>query len=240
MEIIMQPVGGEQLDATGTMYPSYLRVVTGREHLADHTATFYGYVMSGTAHLESEGFQLDGSSGTYFCWPSELTIETTGITIVMCRLGFRGLLCAGRIESTGRLAYIDGCSSSVLVGPPRVGDPILNFLHFPRGTRQTEHTHPSLRLGIVARGSGVVIGPRWPGGPRWEKSIGQGAVFLLPAHERHAFLTAPDQTMDVISYHPDSDWGPDDHSHPMLTRTYLSNKPLEPEDFVRIPDVADR
>jgi hypothetical protein len=27
--------------------------------------------------------------------------------------------------------------------------------------------------------------------------------------------------MDVIAFHPDSDWGPTDEKHPMLNRTYL-------------------
>jgi hypothetical protein len=28
-------------------------------------------------------------------------------------------------------------------------------------------------------------------------------------------------SLDVIAFHPDSDWGPTDGTHPMLNRTYL-------------------
>ena len=31
--------------------------------------------------------------------------------------------------------------------------------------------------------------------------------------------------MDVVAFHPDSDWGPTDAAHPMLNRTYVC-KPL--------------
>jgi hypothetical protein len=31
--------------------------------------------------------------------------------------------------------------------------------------------------------------------------------------------------MDVIAFHPDSDWGPTDGIHPMLNRTFIGNQP---------------
>jgi hypothetical protein len=34
----------------------------------------------------------------------------------------------------------------------RLGDPCLNGLWFPLGTRQTAHTHPSVRIGMVDDG----------------------------------------------------------------------------------------
>jgi hypothetical protein len=47
-------------------------------------------------------------------------------------------------------------------------------------------------------------------------------MFMLPAHEMHAFSTAEhDSTLDIIAFHPDSDWGTTDGVHPMLNRTYL-------------------
>lgn len=223
MEIISTPVGGEQLNAVDTMYPSYLRVVSGTERFAEQGATCYGYVLSGTAQLCGREFQVTGGPGTFFSWPGEFTLEATGLTVLMCRLGFRGLLSVGRIESQGRLSYIDGCSSTILVAPPRSGDPVLNYLHFQPDTRQTEHSHSSLRLGVVARGRGVSFRSKGVGGPGWEQPLRPGSVFLLSAHERHAFATPSDQCMEVITYHPDSDWGPADESHPMLSRTHLLN-----------------
>jgi quercetin dioxygenase-like cupin family protein len=93
---------------------------------------------------------------------------------------------------------------------------VLNHLHFPRRTVQTLHAHPSIRLGIVARGAGIarsLVG---------EVSLRTGDVFLLPEHEIHAFTTV-DSTMDVIAFHPDSDHGPTDADHPMINRTYIAN-----------------
>jgi len=39
--------------------------------------------------------------------------------------------------------------------------------------------------------------------------------------ENHRFRTV-DSTMTVIAFHPDGDWGPTDHTHTMINRTYIS------------------
>ena len=63
--------------------------------------------------------------------------------------GYTGLFhLGGPLEREGRLRYIDGCSDTLLVSPPRRGDPCLNHLHGPPGTRQSPHTHPSARVGV--------------------------------------------------------------------------------------------
>jgi hypothetical protein len=96
----------------------------------------------------------------------------------------------------------------------------LNLLHVPAGVRQSVHSHPSIRLGVVARGEGIAFGPR-PGGDL-HVALQPGSMFMLPAHEMHAFSTVESQrSLDVIAFHPDSDWGPTDGTHPMLNRTYL-------------------
>src|SRR5690349_15329521 len=115
------------------MYPSYLRCVTGERTFSEATTTFYGYVASGSARLQCEGLEASASHGTFFCCVADLSIEASGLVVVVARLGFRGLLSLGRIENCGRLTYIDGCSSTLLVSPPRLGDPVLNYMHFPPG-----------------------------------------------------------------------------------------------------------
>ncbi len=95
----------------------------------------------------------------------------------------------------------------------------LNHLHFPAGITQSVHSHPSIRLGVVATGRGVAYGPG-EGAP-WEEPLDAGCVFLLESHEFHAFRTTA-EVMNVIAYHPDSDWGPTDGVHPMLNRTYFA------------------
>lgn len=121
---------------------------------------------------------------------------------------------AGPIEPRGRLRYIDGCTDSLLIPPVKKGDPCLNHLHFPPGIDQTMHTHPSIRVGMVARGRGVCITPLE------SFSLEPGSVFVLPADAEHKFRTEA-SSMDVIAYHPDSDWGPEDQFHPMINRTIV-------------------
>ena len=53
----------------------------------------------------------------------------------------------GYVEDVGRNRSIDGCSASLLVMPPHEGDPCVNQLHIVAGTVQTEHQHPSDRIG---------------------------------------------------------------------------------------------
>jgi hypothetical protein len=218
MKLIRDPDGEATLDATGTMYPSRLDVVVGSRRFERATSSHYGYVVEGRARFTSGGSSTEAPAGVYFCVPGLMDLEATGRVVVIERLGFIAMAACGRIESTGRLSYIDGCSDSVLVMPPRLGDPVLNHLHFPAGITQSVHSHPSIRLGVVASGRGVAYGPG--AGVPWEEPMDAGCVFLLESHEFHAFRTAA-EVMNVIAYHPDSDWGPTDGVHPMLNRTYL-------------------
>jgi hypothetical protein len=45
------------------------------------------------------------------------------------------------------------------------------------------------------------------------------AIYKLAGVDR--FRTT-NSNMVVIPYHPDGDWGPTDHNHSMLNRTYLT------------------
>jgi hypothetical protein len=221
MQLIREPKAGDLIDARTTMYPSRLRVVDGALALDDPASTYYGYVVRGQARLETASFDATTREGAYFCAPGPARLVAEGLVVVIERLGYRGLPQLGSIEVGGRLAYIDGCSDTILVSPARQGDPVLNFLHFPPGIEQSVHSHPSIRLGVVARGHGEAYGPG-PGSEPWREPLTPGSVFLLPSHELHAFRTTHGRTfMDVIAYHPDSDWGPTDAVHPMLNRTYL-------------------
>lgn len=220
MDLVLQPRDGDVIDATSTMYPSRLEAIRGQRELPTASSTYYGYVVGGAGRLRAGSFEVGLAPETFFCVPGPASIEIDGLAVVVERLGFRGIPTAGMIEPRGRLTYIDGCSDSILVSPPRQGDPVFNFLHFPPGIQQTVHSHPSIRLGVVARGEGRAFGPMLGGGT-WEQPLRPGAMFLLHPHEMHAFRTSESgQSMDVIAYHPDSDWGPTDAIHPMLNRTY--------------------
>lgn len=115
----------------------------------------------------------------------------------------------------GELSYIDGCSNSIIVSPPKSGDPCLNYLYFPPGIKQTFHTHPSYRIGLIISGSGVAHVNEQ------ELELSQGSVFFLPRYINHRFSTL-DNHMSILVFHPDSDDGPLDEHNPMKTRTYIS------------------
>lgn len=139
----------------------------------------------------------------------------------------------GPLEDIGRLNYIDGCTDSLLIPPVLKGDSCFNHLHFPENIDQTDHTHPSIRTGLIARGSG------WCKTPWGEIPLSEGDVFLIlpdikidgilqeSTHDgitaiagTHSFRTE-DSTMDVIAFHPDSDFGPEHEVHPMINRTMI-------------------
>lgn len=209
------------IDGSLGMYPARLHLLDRARSFEDASTTLYGAVVRGRASLRASGIRVDLDPGGFFglCGPCDFEID--GQAMVIERPGYRALTCVGRIEERGRLVYIDGCSDSVLCMPARLGDPVLNHLHFPARTRQTTHVHPTVRLGVVVRGEGLAMGPRPDGTGDWEEPLEPGTAFLLSEHEPHAFRTSSRGSMDVVAFHPDSDWGPTDSAHPMLNRTYV-------------------
>lgn len=119
----------------------------------------------------------------------------------------------GPLEPAGRLRYIDGCRDTLLVAPVVRGDPCLNLLQLPPCTAQTEHMHPSARVGLVVDGDGVCIAE----GRRHQ--LRRGTMFVLPSCVPHRFETGADAGLLLMAWHPDSDDGPTDDDHPMLNRT---------------------
>lgn len=204
------------IDRTDSMYPTQLEKITNGQHRVAPHSTVYGFVLEGTAEVRPgrrvephEFFSFAAASG----YAREIKVE--GTAVIITRHGFRGqTVMGGPIERQGRLCYINHCSDTLLVYPPRCGDPSMSFLHFPPGIVQDFHTHPSFRMGIIFRGEGYAEGTqgRYPLRP--------GAVFCMEEQEVHRFVTESDQ-LGVMSFHPDGDWGPTDHDHTLLNRTYL-------------------
>lgn len=188
--------------------------------------TSLGFVYSGRASITltlSDCKQTFGlNTGMYFSVPNSFSISG-GCGFITSRLGYQGtFMIGGPIEKQGRLLYIDGCSDSLLIPPVILGDPCLNYLHFPPLISQTRHTHPSLRVGIVARGRGRCVVPCNDNGTGSDVTIPLtlGNVFIIPTDGHHSFFT-DDSEMDVIAYHPDSDTGPTHDDHPMINRTIV-------------------
>ncbi|CAK9039017.1 unnamed protein product [Durusdinium trenchii] len=51
-------------------------------------------------------------------------------------------------------------------------------------------------------------------------------VWAIPSGTIHSFHTDSDE-LNVIAYHPDTDWGPMDENHPMLNRTWVDGEKID-------------
>jgi quercetin dioxygenase-like cupin family protein len=181
-----------------------------------HQGTHYGVVFSGVVVLRCDSGEFRLGAGMTFCVPGRLRFEGEAAVLGITQRLHRGLFqLTGPVEEVGRLHYIDGCTDSLLIPPQVRGDPCLNHLHFPPGINQTAHTHPSFRAGLVLRGSGTCR--------LAERTVDllPGCAFYIPADEEHAFVTRA-EGMDVIAFHPDTDFGPEHDDHPMINRTIVS------------------
>lgn len=199
----------------------------GRELVLSSTATndtHFGYVYEGAINLVCDSGSFMVSAGMYFSVPGAMHItpvvsedsSETSKGIVITRNNFYGMFqLGGPVESTGRLRYIDGCTDSLLISPVVLGDPCLNLLHIPPGTQQTAHTHPSLRLGMIVSGSGTCVTPSE------DFHLESGTLFYIPSDDQHSFHTDDDESLRVIAYHPESDFGPDHEDHPMINKTII-------------------
>jgi quercetin dioxygenase-like cupin family protein len=201
-------------DFSDDAFPTALFAWTGPKLSLDATGTHFGFVHAGPAILRCPSGTFTLASGMYFAVPGAMRI-TRGTGIVITRRDARSFFhLGGPIEEEGRLRYIDGCTDSLLIPPVMCGDACLNLLHLPPHARQSPHTHPSLRAGLIIRGSGHCMTPegRIPLDP--------GQVFVIRARGLHSFNT-DDSDLLVLAYHPDSDFGPTHEQHPMINRTMV-------------------
>jgi quercetin dioxygenase-like cupin family protein len=143
-----------------------------------------------------------------------------GAGIVIYTPNYKGLTqFGGPIEARGRLKYIDGCSDSLLVCPALYGEACLNHLHIPPDINQSQHVHPSDRIGIIIRGEGECRTPVAT------HKLKPGMFWRIPTGGVHSFHTGPHSSLEVFAWHPDSEFGPRHEDHPMLTRTIVDGAP---------------
>lgn len=208
------------------------------------TTTVYGFVYDGPTTLLIDNSVSSGhSSLTHsFVLHKDMYFSIPGRTVCSFKIsGGTGILqmaqddpssarsvamfqIGGPVEDgPGRLPYIDGCTDTLLLSPAVLGAPCLNHLHFPPSILQTEHTHPSGRSGMVIRGAGVCVFRNPKTGEELRTPLHPGLAFCIPTNVLHAFETASSgQGMDVIAFHPDSDFGPTGDDHPMVNRTMVN------------------
>lgn len=200
-------------------YPSDLIVPAGRSIDVPSDATCYGCVSAGAVAIERGALKATISASGYFAIPGPAQIGPM-FGFLALRRGYTGLSSiGGPLEDVGRLRYIDGCSDTLLIGPPVKGDPCLNQLHVPPHRNQTAHTHPTVRIGLVVSGAGYC---QTADG---KKDLLPGSVFVLPPDEVHSFHTL-ESDLRIVVYHPDSDHGPTHEEHPMINRTYVDDVPI--------------
>ncbi|EAY29298.1 cupin domain-containing protein [Microscilla marina] len=188
------------------------------ETLALHkkpNTTYTGFVWQGSAWLTTSQGEFVLQEGMYFMVSDQARLQGNGQGFVIAQPGYRGMfMLGGPVEQKGRLQYIDGCTDTLLIAPATLGDPCFNLLHIPTNTFQSQHTHPSFRVGMVVSGMGECITPEG----NFELSPGQ--VFYIPKDSIHSFKTNQND-LRVVAYHPDSDFGPTHQNHPMINRTIL-------------------
>jgi quercetin dioxygenase-like cupin family protein len=197
-------------------FPTQLWALSQERLQLPENATHFGYVHEGSLTIEHAAGEFTLRSGMYFSAPGATVVHGTGKGIAVSRMGYKGFFqVGGPVEAQGRLKYIDGCTDSLLISPVELGDACLNLLYFPPGVNQTQHTHPSMRVGMVIRGQGECITTTGT------IPLITGRVFVIRADGEHGFRTR-DSNMSVIAYHPDSDFGPTHEAHPMINRTIVN------------------
>jgi hypothetical protein len=231
-------------DANNSIYPiRYYNIINGVGAELNKDCSYYGYVYNGKVTINRKWLSpIELNSHMYFSLSGEFNFSTNvlGSCILIEVLNknyyetsnFKAYpTFGGPIEDKGRLKYIDGCTDSLLISPVKKGQPCLNHLHFPEEINQTQHTHPTHRIGIVASGYGECITPfgNLPLEPEmifvikaWDGvQIDKGLDGEIYPIGQHAFQTF-DAPMNVIAFHPDSDFGPEDEFHPMINRTIVN------------------
>ncbi len=193
-----------------------------REVLIDQGRFCFGIVVSGSLTINGSvcgANEFVAGAGTYFSLVGgSLSPQQDCSALVVLGGGNSPLaMIGGPVERVGRLRYVDGCSDTLLIPPSRLGEPCLNLLHMPVGTNQRMHFHPSDRVGVILRGQGECITDQWM------KPLRAGQGWLIPEMTNHCFRTDT-SPMDVIAWHPDSDYGPTDENHPMINRTWIRAK----------------
>lgn len=152
------------------------------------------------------GFNLECDTG------SAVVIEYLGIHLLESRIFVQDTL------DLGNLSYIDGGTNSTAVNPSRLGDPVVNYVHFPAGMYQTLHTHPSHRVGLVLKGNGRV---------ELDSDefflVPEGSAFFLRRNELHNFI-CDDEDVILFVFAPDSGTGPTDEVNPLKIRTYIGQQ----------------
>jgi quercetin dioxygenase-like cupin family protein len=192
----------------------------GESRAFDSTQGTY-YVILQQASYYSNSVKLEDVNAA-LAVNNHFTIKCSrGTAVVIEYMGIRLLESRYYIQDRlgmGNLSYIDGGTNTTAVNPGRLGDPVINYVHFPAGMRQTLHTHPSHRVGLVVKGRGLVeldnsVFPLKP-----------GDAFFMQRNVLHNFMCPYNEDVVLFVFAPDSGTGPTDEVNPLKIRTYVGQQ----------------
>lgn len=182
------------------------------------------YVMMRNATYESDTVQLKNkhaSIGTSDKFrvrckddpsSSACVIEYPGLRLLESRYYVQDIL------DMGNLSYMDGGTNTTATNPGRLGDPVINYVHFPAGMYQTLHTHPSHRVGLIVKGNGKI---ELDNNKYFD--VKEGEVFFMRRNCLHNFITESEPVI-LFVFAPDSGTGPTDEVNPLKVRTYVGQQ----------------
>lgn len=196
------------------------KLEAGESRAFDYTRGTY-YIMLQNASYYSDNVKLEDVNAA-LAVNNHFTVKCgNGTAVVVEYPGLRLLesryYVQDRLEQ-GNLSYIDGGTNTTAINPGRLGDPVINYVHFPAGMKQTLHTHPSHRVGMVLKGRGLV---ELDNG---EFPLEQGSVFFMQRNVLHNFMCPHDEDVVLFVFAPDSGTGPTDEVNPLKIRTYVGQQ----------------
>lgn len=196
------------------------KLEAGESRAFDYTPGTY-YIMLQNASYYADNVKFEDVNAA-FAVNNHFTIKCgKGTAVVVEYLGLRLLESRYYVQDVldmGNLSYMDGGTNTTAVNPGRLGDPVINYVHFPAGMEQTLHTHPSHRIGMILKGRGLVEldDSEFP--------LEQGSVFFMQRNVLHNFRCPYDEDVVLFVFAPDSGTGPTDEVNPLKIRTYVGQQ----------------
>jgi quercetin dioxygenase-like cupin family protein len=196
------------------------KLEAGESRAFDSTKGTY-YVMLQNASYYSDNVKLENVNSS-LAVNNHFTIKCgVGTAVVIEYMGLRLLESRYYVQDKlemGNLSYMDGGTNTTAVNPGRLGDPVVNYVHFPAGMEQTLHTHPSHRVGMVLKGRGLIELDNS------EFPLNQGDVFFMQRNVLHNFMCPYGEDVVLFVFAPDSGTGPTDEVNPLKIRTYVGQQ----------------
>lgn len=122
------------------------------------------------------------------------------------------------LKGVTSLPYVNGCSTKQLFPPIRQGDPTLQYLKMPPGSKeQKHHIHSTFRIVLILSGRGKsIVGME---NENIKTELKPGTICILEPMCPHHFETYPDEYLIAIPLHVFSSVGILEKNHPMFNGT---------------------